>query len=81
MMGRAGTRAAISIDEQEAETRYGQLPKAEPSPDRIYDQAWAKTLVRQVFEKLEQEYSDKDHAQIYYLLATWATAPLTTREK
>jgi len=62
---RGGGAAIISIDEQEAEMRYDQLPKDGPSSDTIYDQAWAKTVVKRVFHKLQQEYCEKDQVQSY----------------
>jgi RNA polymerase sigma-70 factor (ECF subfamily) len=71
---RGGGAAIISIDEQEAETRYDQLPKSEPSSDRIYDQAWAKTVVRRVLDKLQQEYCDKSQAPSYQAFLPYLVA-------
>jgi RNA polymerase sigma-70 factor (ECF subfamily) len=71
---RGGGAGAISIEEQEAESRYDQLPKAEPSPEKIYDQAWARTVVKRVFEKLKQEYHDKGQGQIYRVFVPYLVA-------
>src|SRR3989442_155659 len=35
---RGGGVVIVSINEDEAESNYGQLPKAGPTPDEIYDQ-------------------------------------------
>jgi RNA polymerase sigma-70 factor (ECF subfamily) len=71
---RGGGADVISIDEQEAETHYGQLPKAEPSPDKTYDQAWAKTVIQRVFQKLDQQYAREDQAQMYQVFTRYLVA-------
>jgi len=52
---RGGGKVFLSLDEQDAETRY-QADVASPlSPDQIYDKRWATTLLEQAFAKLRQE--------------------------
>jgi len=71
---RGGAVDIISIDEQEAETHYGQLPKAEPSPDKTYDQAWAKTVVNRVLQKLEQQHAREDQSMMYQAFTPYLVA-------
>jgi len=52
---RGGGKVFLSLDEQDAETRY-QADVASPlSPDQIFDNRWATTLLEQAFAKLRQE--------------------------
>jgi RNA polymerase sigma-70 factor (ECF subfamily) len=52
---RGGGKVAISLDEQEAETRL-QADLASPlTPDKIFEKRWAMTLLEQAFAKLREE--------------------------
>jgi RNA polymerase sigma-70 factor (ECF subfamily) len=52
---RGGGKALISLDDDDAETRY-QAEMASPlSPDRIFEKRWAMTLLEQAFGKLRAE--------------------------
>ena len=62
---RGGHLEIISLDEQEAESHYGLLPKMDPSPEKLYDRSWAGIVVRTVLKNLEQEYLQDNSAQLY----------------
>src|SRR5206468_4435242 len=52
---RGGGKVLISLDEEDAETRY-QADMASPlSPDKIFEKRWATTLLDQAFAKLREE--------------------------
>src|SRR5437870_3572429 len=52
---RGGGKVLISLDEEDAETRY-QADIASPlSPDKIFEKRWATTLLDQAFAKLREE--------------------------
>src|SRR6266404_3200449 len=52
---RGGGKALISLDEEDAETRY-QADMASPlSPDKIFEKRWATTLLEQAFTRLRDE--------------------------
>jgi DNA-directed RNA polymerase specialized sigma24 family protein len=48
---------AFSIDGPEAESRYRFEPADNLTPDRLFDRAWARTLLDRVLQLLEHEYS------------------------
>ena len=54
---RGGGNALISFDEMEAESCYQNEPRSHLSPERLYDQKWAVSLLDQVFQILRQEYT------------------------
>jgi RNA polymerase sigma-70 factor (ECF subfamily) len=45
----------LSIDEAGAESRYRFEPSDPLTPDRLFDRAWALTLLERVFERLRSE--------------------------
>jgi RNA polymerase sigma-70 factor (ECF subfamily) len=56
---RGGSLTHLSIDANEAESRYAQDPVSNSiSPDEAYDRNWAETLVQVVLEKLRAEYEE-----------------------
>lgn len=53
---RGGRHAAVSLDEETAEGRYRYEIADPASPDRLFDQSWAMTLLEQAQEQLCREY-------------------------
>lgn len=53
---RGGARAIISLDELSAETRYEEEPQTNLSPEKLYDQKWAASLLDRVMQTLRLEY-------------------------
>ena len=52
---RGGSKVIVSLDEEDAETRY-QADMASPlPPDKIFEKRWATTLLEQAFAKLREE--------------------------
>jgi len=59
------TLNAISIDAHNAESRY-QLEPADPmTPERLFDRAWAMTLLARALDSLAREYSEKGEAELF----------------
>jgi RNA polymerase sigma factor (sigma-70 family) len=52
---RGGGQSILRLDMQEAETRYRQEPVDTTTPERLFEQNWAVTLLNTVFEQLQQE--------------------------
>jgi DNA-directed RNA polymerase specialized sigma24 family protein len=52
---RGGHTAPLSLDWQDAETRYHLDPSDQLSPDKIYDRAWALALLERVVIRLREE--------------------------
>jgi RNA polymerase sigma factor (sigma-70 family) len=53
---RGGGCALVSFDELEAEARYRNEPGTALTPERLFDQKWAHSLLEQVLEILRREY-------------------------
>jgi RNA polymerase sigma factor (sigma-70 family) len=52
---RGGGATVLSLDYQGADTRYQIDPADQLSPDKLYDRAWALTLLERVVERLRDE--------------------------
>ncbi len=55
----------ISLDATEAEGRYALEPVDEGSPDRIFDQRWALTLLDNVLAALRTHYIDAGQEPVF----------------
>lgn len=62
---RGGGREIVSIDETDAEGRYGLEPVDERSPDQIFERRWAMTVLEQVLAVLEKEYRASNKAKLF----------------
>jgi RNA polymerase sigma factor (sigma-70 family) len=51
---RGGGVSLLSLDWQDAESRYRIEPADQLSPDKLYDRAWALTLLERVLRRLER---------------------------
>lgn len=65
---RGGGVPLISLDEEAAEERYAREPVSDLSPERLFDQAWAQTLLEQVYLRLRDEYRSKDNLGLFETL-------------
>jgi len=62
---RGGGMVMVSLDLANAESRYRIDPADHLSPDKLYDRAWAVTLLERVIEKLEAANpDDKSFAEL-----------------
>ncbi len=53
---RGGNYSFVSIDDNSAEQPFLQVPASNLSPEQLYEQQWALTLLNQTLAKLEQEF-------------------------
>jgi len=62
---RGGGVAPLSLDWQDADTRYQIDPADQLSPDKLYDRAWAMTLLEQVIARLRAECAAEEKAELF----------------
>jgi RNA polymerase sigma factor (sigma-70 family) len=61
---RGGGRQILSLDEAAAEQLYSLEPVEPGSPEKLFDQRWAATLVDGVLARLREEYRARGKAQL-----------------
>jgi DNA-directed RNA polymerase specialized sigma24 family protein len=62
---RGGGIIPLSLDWQDADTRYQINPADDLSPDKLYDRAWALTVLERVITRLRDENSAEGKAKLY----------------
>ena len=62
---RGGGVAPLSLDWQDADTRYQINPADNVSPDKLYDRAWAVTLLERVIARLGEESAAEGKSQLF----------------
>jgi RNA polymerase sigma-70 factor (ECF subfamily) len=60
---RGGGVTVLSLDYQNADTRYQIDPADNLSPDKLFDRAWATTLLERVVARLRAENEADGHAE------------------
>jgi RNA polymerase sigma-70 factor (ECF subfamily) len=71
---RGGGVKPLSLDWQDADTRYQIDPADNLSPDKLYDRAWAMTLLERVITRLRDESAAEGKARLYDHLKTFLMA-------
>jgi RNA polymerase sigma-70 factor (ECF subfamily) len=62
---RGGGRAVFSLDAVDAENRYLLEPADELTAERIFDQRWAETLLKQALLRLREEFRAEGKALLF----------------
>jgi RNA polymerase sigma-70 factor (ECF subfamily) len=62
---RGGGVLPLSLDWQDADQRYQIEPADELSPDKLYDRAWAVTLLERVVARLRDENAGNGKADLF----------------
>jgi len=62
---RGGGETPLSLDWQDAETRYQINPADNLSPDKLYDRAWATVMLERVITRLREEHGSEGKADVY----------------
>lgn len=62
---RSGRLPTVSIDGHGAENRYRFESADALTPDRLFDRAWALTLLDRVLDLLAREYDAKGHSELF----------------
>jgi RNA polymerase sigma factor (sigma-70 family) len=65
---RGGGQPLVSLDAQSAEERYHQEPATQQTPERIFDQRWAMTVLEQAVARLRAEYVAADRTELFEAL-------------
>ena len=71
---RGGGRKLISINRDEAESRYQAEPADAATPERIYERRWALALLDQVLTRLEDEYRQAGKSALFARLKIYLVA-------
>lgn len=71
---RGGGVAPLSLDWQDADSRYKIDPAHNLSPDKLYDRAWAVTVLERVIVRLRDESGTEGKAKIYEQLKQFLMA-------
>jgi RNA polymerase sigma-70 factor (ECF subfamily) len=62
---RGGGSVPITIDARDAEGRYRFEPADDLTPERLFDRAWALTLLDRVLQRLATEYADSGRGALF----------------
>ena len=71
---RGGGVVPLSLDWQDADQRYQINPADTLSPDKLYDRAWAVTVLEQVITRLRDESAAEGKARLYEQLKAFLMA-------
>jgi DNA-directed RNA polymerase specialized sigma24 family protein len=71
---RGGGATLLSLDYQGADTRYHIDPPDNLSPDKLYDRAWALTLLERVINRLREENQAEGRAGQFEKLKSYLMA-------
>jgi len=75
---RGGDRAFISWEDQSGEERYLREPRDEATPEKLFEQSWALTLINLVLEQVRKEYAKTGKAKSSKLSSLiWRTTART----
>jgi len=71
---RGGGRV-IALDALDAEARYAIEPIETMTPERLFEQRWARAVLDRVLARLREKYLADDRGQIFDVLKTSLTTP------
>jgi len=79
---RGGGQLFVSFEELKAESRYEAEPSSDLSPERLYDQKWATSLLERVLDTLQLEYTAAGKEPMFRALRTlvWGGRDVRTYE-
>ena len=70
---RGGGMVAISIDAEDAETRYKLEPADADDPVRLFERRWALTLLENVLAEMERDFSSAGKSEQFAVLSPYIT--------
>lgn len=62
---RGGGHTILSLEDQGGEERYLREPFHEATPEKLFDQSWALTVIESALEQLRKEYAEASKAQLF----------------
>lgn len=73
---RGGGRECLSLDFQDEEGRYLLEPAHEHTPEKLYDRAWAMTVLDRALQQLRMRYEESGEAATFEALASYLPGAL-----
>jgi len=70
---RGGEFTFISINDETAEQPYLQISSQEHSPERIFEQQWATTLLNQATTRLREEFAESGKEELFEAIKVFLT--------
>ncbi len=70
---RGGGRPVLSLNFEDAESRYRLEPADTMTPERLFERRWALTLLGQVVKRLEREFTDAGKRDLFAGLKPFLT--------
>jgi len=77
---RGGGVPLISLDDEAAEERYAKEPASDLSPEKLFDQQWARTVLEQVQTQLREEYRAHGKLELYERLHVFLSEETELRD-
>jgi RNA polymerase sigma-70 factor (ECF subfamily) len=71
---RGGGQSLLSLDDDTAEDRYQLEPADNLTPDKLFEQQWALTLLDQAKTRLKEEYAQAGKADLFERLRVFEAA-------
>jgi RNA polymerase sigma-70 factor (ECF subfamily) len=71
---RGGGRRLVSINRDDAESRYQAEPADTATPERVFERRWALVLLDQVLARLEDEYGQSGKTPLFAKLKMYLVA-------
>jgi RNA polymerase sigma factor (sigma-70 family) len=71
---RGGGQTLLSLDDDTAEDRYQLEPADNLTPDKLFEQRWAHTLLDEAKTRLKEEYAQAGKADFYERLRVFEAA-------
>ena len=65
---RGGTHLEVSWDDESAEARYLREPSHDATPEKLFEQSWALTVIDAVSQQLRDEYTASGKAELFAAL-------------
>jgi len=60
-----GRGQIVSLDAGDAETRFGREPMDALTPEKLFEQNWALSLLDSVYQRLQREYETDDKGALF----------------
>lgn len=70
---RGGFSTFVEIDQEHAETLYGNELATDDQPDSLLEKQWAITLIENVMQRLQAEYNESGRGELFGLLRSCIT--------
>jgi RNA polymerase sigma factor (sigma-70 family) len=76
---RGGERTHVPLETGDAEGRYAMEPAHDATPEKIYERAWAMTVLERALLELKETYEQKGKATVFSALKCFLPGALSRR--